>query len=326
MATTERYSAKKARITDEQLTEMKRLSREGKSISAIARAIGCHRQTVRMHLREKHGDIVADEVRRQVLTQELRNHFQQLVKFAQVDLKLRLDASLPEHERPKLGEARAHGPIFIGGMLGLPYPGGTMYMSKEWMRMYRPSPRESHLLQSLREHAKESSVWVHWDSWRRKVADYETASGQLLGWLEDRTEADLFEKIGPTGIELVRCWLFGNVLRRASGVEVEGLEITEQGLVSSKGISSLVGGMEAHLIVAKTADEAGSRALRDYLSGILGEAQQNPGWTILRSATAELKRKESQLELRRIAKEIDYALVSIELMHAFPGRCPLCPI
>ena len=73
-------------------------------------------------------------------------------------------------------------------------------------------------------------------------------------------------------------------------------------------------------------DADGSVALYKHLCGILDEAQKRSEWTALRSATEELKCRESQLELRRIAKEVDYALVSVELMHALPGRCHLCPV
>ena len=46
----------------------------------------------------------------------------------------------------------------------------------------------------------------------------------------------------------------------------------------------------------------------------------------LKSATAELGSRESQLELRRLARDIDHALVNIELMGAFGGHCPLCGV
>lgn len=317
MTTGDDHSRKKTRITQEQLTEMKRLSREGISISAIAREIGCHRQTVRMHLREKHGDIVADEVRKQVLIEELRNHFQQLARFAQVNLRLRLDASPPEHKKLKPGEPQVQASIFLGGILGLPYWSGATYMSQEWARMYQPSPRESHLLQSLREHTKDSHLWVHWDSWRKKVTNYEIASHQLLDWLEDTMESDLFEKIDPTRIDAIRWWLFGNILLTANGIQHDSLDLFRKLVIDPKGV-----------IIARDPDRDadGSAALYDHLCGILNEAQQLSEWAKLRSTTEVLKSKESQLELRHIAKEIDYDLVSIELMHAFPGHCDLCPV
>lgn len=306
---------KKPRITDEQVTEMKRLFREGKTISAIARTMGCHRQTVSMHIAEKHMDLVADEVRKQILAEELRNHFNQLATFAQVDFKLRLDASVPEHQRQN--EPRATGSIVTGGILGLPYVGGVQYMAKEWTRMYKPPPKEGHLLKSLRAHTMDSTMWIHWDRWRRKVADYENASKKLWEWLEERTEEDLLEKIDPLRIDSSMGWLVGNILRTASGGEQEDLATFQRNMFDAEG-----------MIVGRdpNKDIDGSLALYKLLSGMLEEAQSGPEWTILQSATTELKSKESQLELRRIAKEIDYALVSIELMNAFPGHCELCPV
>lgn len=321
-----RPSLKRPRVTEEQVHEMMRMRRQGESIIAIAQAIGCHRQTVRTYLKEKRGDILADEARKEVLKGELLGHFQELVNFAQVGLKSRLDASRPEQGERALSPVRAPGPIFLGGVLGLPYLGSSVFMTREWMRMHKPSPRESYLMQSLVDHTKDSPVWLYWDNWRKKVAGYETTSRELFDWLENRIEADLFDVIDLTQMHRMLTWFFGNILRTGSGVEVEGLEITKHGLASSGGAVSLVEGLEAHLIVAETADEAGSKALRDYLSGTLQKAREKLEWSRLRSATMELRLKETQLELRRIAKEIDSALISIELMRAFPGRCNLCPV
>jgi hypothetical protein len=68
----------------------------------------------------------------------------------------------------------------------------------------------------------------------------------------------------------------------------------------------------------------GGKPLCDYLLSMLKEAEQRPEWGALRLAAEQLKK--SQLELRRIAIEIDSALGGIELMRAFPGRCHLCPV
>ena len=68
------------------------------------------------------------------------------------------------------------------------------------------------------------------------------------------------------------------------------------------------------------------KGLHEYVLNLLRQTQQRQGWTKLVSSTTELRRKETQLELRRVAREIDTALISIELMRAFPGRCSLCPV
>ena len=80
--------SRKPRISEAQINEMLRLRRQGKSISAVARATGFHRQTVGAYLRERQADILADEVRKQLLTDELQKHLGSLIQFA---------ASLVEH-------------------------------------------------------------------------------------------------------------------------------------------------------------------------------------------------------------------------------------
>jgi len=70
------------RLIKGQISEMVRMRSQGESIKAIAEAIGCHRQTVRIHLKEKRGDILADEVRKQLLLDELRRHLDELTQFA----------------------------------------------------------------------------------------------------------------------------------------------------------------------------------------------------------------------------------------------------
>jgi transposase-like protein len=304
-------SPRKPRITEEQISEMIRLQRQGKSISAIAQATGCHRQTVRTYLRERQADILADEVRKQVLIEELRSHFQELANFAAVGLKWRLKAS--RSEAPFL-EVAMPGPISVAGKLGLLGSGSAKYAAYEWARMYEPSSREHHLTQALREHTKESHLWVHWDSWRKEVAEYETASRGLLQWVIDKTEPERFQKIDPEYMDSIRRWLFGNILRKTSGEDYERLENRGRDLTTPG----------AREVVVRAADSAGSNVLHEYLNSILKEAEQQPQWTVLQSATAQLREK--QPKLKGIILEIDSALGGIELMRAFPGRCHLCPV
>ena len=184
-------------------------------------------------------------------------------------------------------------------------------MAGEWARMYNPPPRESHLLRSLRGHTKDSMVWVYWDSWHRKVAKYENTSRAIGEWLEKKLEDDLLEKTGTLEMELAFSWLFGDILLVVSGEEPVGSE-------SLKG----EGPGEGIMHVAYSKDSEVSK----YLLDILKQAQGRPEWPTLKSAVSELRGKESQQELRRMAKEMDHTLVVIELMNAFPGRCELCPV
>lgn len=308
-------SKKKTRVTSEDLTKIKRLYREGMSISDIATEVGFHRHTIRKHLQEKYEDIVAEEARRQVLAEELGSHFKQLKSFALNDLKARLDASVPRLKRS--GKPRTPGPIDISGLLGLPCMDTAIAMSEEWVRMYKPSPREDHLLKSLRQHTEDLALWISWDRWRRKVSTYEKASRYLWTWLEERLEEAILEKIDPQKVESTMRWTFGNILTIADGREPGDLDIFRRSVFDPP--DTLMG----H---DPNKDTDGSQASFQYLSGILLEAQNMSQWEELKSATAELGNRESQLELRRLARDIDYDLVNVELMGAFSGHCPLCPV
>ncbi|GAI46577.1 unnamed protein product [marine sediment metagenome] len=181
--------------------------------------------------------------------------------------------------------------------------------------MYNLLPKDKHLIQALREHTKDSDLWVHWDSWRKEVADYETMSRQFILWVDDKTELERWQKIDPEYMDLVERWLFGNILLKTSGAAREELEGRERDLITPAGE-----------VVARAADSASRQALQEYLYGILEEAEQQPQWSALESATAQLRDGEKQKELKDIADKISSALDGIELMRAFSGRCHLCPV
>ncbi|MBA7466788.1 hypothetical protein ES707_01980 [subsurface metagenome] len=323
--TENRQSLKRPRITGEQIQEMMRMRRRGESIKAIAQAIGCHRQTVRTYLKEKRGDILAEEARKEVLTGELLGHFQELVSFAQVGLKRRLDASPPKQERKVLTRRQA-GAISFEGLLGIPSIGSPVFMHNEWIRMYRPSAKDDYLIKSLREHTKESMVWTYWDEWRRRLAEYETISRDYFEWLEDNVETDLYDRIDVSQTKLVQMWLFGSILRITSGGGAEWLQIKGQTLLSTETKATTTTGNEAFLILAQTKDNSGRKYLQEYLFDILHQAHDKPQYSELQQITTQTMLKEPQLELRRVARNIDTALAGIELMRAFPGRCSLCPV
>ena len=139
-------------------------------------------------------------------------------------------------------------------------------------------------------------------------------------------EVGLFDAVDLVEVGRLQTWLFGNLLRLAGSAEVERLEISGSQLVRRIPETKLGIATAIDLVVAETGAPESTRRVHEYLFELLQQAQQRQGWTKLLSSTAELGRKETQLELRRIAREIDTALVSIELMHAFPGRCSLCPV
>ena len=307
------------RITDRQISDMMRLRRQGKSISAIARALKCNRQTVRVYLKERQADVLVDEARKQIFIDELRSHFLELATLATATLKVRVDASPSEGSEsayPTTGLfVRLLVPISSAGRLGLPGPGSANYTVNEWGRMYELPERDKHLIQALREHIKDTDLWVHWDSWRKEVADYETLCRQLGLWIYTKTEPKRWQEIDAEYMDKVRFWLFGNILLKTSGADYEELVGSERDLTTPAGE-----------VVARAEDSASRQALHEYLNGILKEAEQQPQWSALESATAQLKDGEKQKKLKDIADKISSALDVIERMRAFPGHCHLCPV
>jgi len=116
-------------------------------------------------------------------------------------------------------------------------------------------------------------------------------------------------------MDLVRNWLCGNILLLTSGVDKERLEGRGRDLITPAGE-----------VVARAAASTSRQVLQEYLDGILGEAEQQPQWSGLESATAQLREGEKQKKLKDIIGKIDSALDGIELMRAFPGHCHLCPV
>ncbi|MFC1899810.1 hypothetical protein ACFLXP_05755 [Chloroflexota bacterium] len=125
------------------------------------------------------------------------------------------------------------------------------------------------------------------------------------------------ESIVSGKVELLMRWLFGNMLIVAGGGEQGDLETFRVTVFDPAGVT--IGRDQKK-------DTDGSRASFEFLSAMLRKVQNLSQWQELKSAAAKLGSRDSQLELRHLAKDIDYALVSFELMGAFGGHCPLCPI
>ena len=181
--------------------------------------------------------------------------------------------------------------------------------------MYELPERDKHLIQALREHIKDSDLWVHWDSWRKEVADYETLCRQLGLWVYTKTEPKRWQEIDAEYMDKVRFWLLGNILLKTSGAAREELVGSGRDLTTPAGD-----------LITRAADSASRQALQEYLDGILEEAEQQPQWSALESATAQLGDREEQKKLKDIADKISVVIDGIERMRAFPGRCHLCPV
>lgn len=307
---------KRPRVTSEQLMEMKKMDRAGYSLSAIARELGFHRQTVKLHLTEQKGDTISDEARGKILGESYKRHFENLTDNAQTPMKSMLDASPPEHEKQKTG-GRHKGPISLSGLLGIPHRGGADYMSDEWIRMYHPPSRDEHLLRALREHTSNFQVWEPRDQWRKIVAEYETAGQAIVQHIETKLEYDLYGQIDPAKVDSIGRWLFGNILRLSINLEPEGIDSFRKSIFDHG----------ATVLRDEEADADESRALYNQLmNSIVAEIKGMLEFETLKSSASELMSKEAQIQLRHVAKDIDRELAAIELMHALPGRCHLCPV
>lgn len=312
---------KRHRITDEEIGEMLRLKREGKTDTAIAKRFGIHRQTVGRYLKRRRNDALADEARKQVLIEELRGHFQQLVNFAD-NLKWRFGASPSEGQwvrdpvRGALTPNRAlvgmAGSTFLAGDIGIPGTGSACWVGAEWKRMYLTSPTDEHFIQALRGHTKGSSLWLQWDRWQEEVADYATASRSLFSWVKDEVETKLQQNIAEY-LEPIEEWIMGDILRETNRLTGEELEIKEADLVTPE-----------DRLLARVGSNGDARSLKEELVRIREQARQLPEWTEVQRTGPKLKGR--QQELRHIVAEIGSALDGIKLMGAFRGRCHLCPV
>jgi len=300
---------KKTRVTLEKLTEIRRLYREGMPIVEIAEATGLHRHTVRTYIKEKFEDVVADEARKESLLEALKQHFKDIAEFARNDLRMQVNASVPQPEKKELPDT---GSISTDGIMGLPGRGTPQYMAEEWLRMYRLSSLDSHLMKSLRVHTKESTFWTYYDKLRRIISAYENQSEKLWEWLQEEIINVPPEKYSPWDTASFKKMVFGNVLIATSCKEAEEPDLTMRDDTDSDGIMPVI----------KAKDSPVSLCAKQLLE----QARQRPEWADLKAATEELISSDRQRELKRLAREIDEGLVGIELMHAFPGRCELCPV
>ena len=298
----------KPRVTLEQLTNIRQLYREGKAIVEIAKETGLHRHTVRTYLKEKFEDVVADEARKELLIEGLRLHFQDITRFALQDLRQQLAASLPQSQQKTIHDQKS---ISTDGMIGIPGTGTPPYMVEEWDRMYYLSPRYNQLMQSLRVHTKGSTLWTHWDRLRKAVADYENSSKEIREWLTEQVGNIPAKNYSPLDTTSFRNFVFGNILLVSGGSEPRAYDM-----------SSDSGSHDGILLIVK----GKGSPLSSLENNLLDEARKKAAWTKLEKATKELVGNDKQREFKGFVRKIDESLVGIELMHAFPGHCELCPV
>jgi len=188
-------SSVKPRITDQQVSEMIRLRRLGKSISAIARTIGCHRQTVRAYLRERQADILAAEVKKQLLTDEQQKHLDDIIQFT---LSLAGLLTMPDSPTEDRDVAAVLDPL-----LSKDFPKGLDSASRKARREQRQKDRRNKmLLKSLREHTREKGWWQAFEEWQQAwdtcikgLGEVKKHIPEMVGDLLNQQKANLKEEV-----------------------------------------------------------------------------------------------------------------------------------
>ncbi len=146
---------KGSRVTDDQARRMVELDRQGESISAISRAVGCHRQTVKSYLAGRRGIILADEVRKGMLTEELRRHLDELIQNpASLGDYVTVHTSLFDDR----DDEAVIEPLWRKGL-----PKGLESDPRQ-LRLVRR--RNKMLFDSLREHTGSKGWWQAFEEWK----------------------------------------------------------------------------------------------------------------------------------------------------------------
>jgi len=313
----------KPRITGEQISEMIRLRRRGKSISAIAQATGCHRQTVRAYLKERQADILADEVRKQVLTDELQKHLDDLTQFA-VSFKsyLTLLSSPTEYK-----DAAA----VFKPLLGEHLPQGLDSDSQKARREQRQMGRRNWmLLKSLREHTREKGWWQAfeewqqaWDTCRKGLEEVQKQAPKVVGDLLNQ-KANLKEEVErKTGKKdalkrmardvLLVAWWVGTASNPEEELEFRNFRVVPEG----QRLRIITGNYYLNLIFSET-----ETALAQEMAALCNLALRNLYQQIMvDEILGMLHRMDEKIEV--IDDALDPFILRPLLVRT---RCELCPV
>jgi len=139
---------------------MVELDHQGQSISAIARAVGCHRQTVKAYLAGRRGDILADEIKKQLLTGEQQKHLDDLTQFAASLVGHLTIPDSPTEDRDVVA--------VLDTLLPKELPQGLGSASREARRKQRQTERQNKMLfESLRQHTGGKGWWQTFEEWQQ---------------------------------------------------------------------------------------------------------------------------------------------------------------
>ncbi len=149
-----------SRVTDDQVRRMVELHQQGESISAISRAVGCHRQTVKAYLAGRRGDILAGEIKKQLLTDEQQKHLDDLTQFAASLVGRLTIPDSPTEDRDVVA--------VLDSLLPKDLPQGLDSASREARRKQRQTERQNKMLfESLRQHTGGKGWWQAFEEWQQ---------------------------------------------------------------------------------------------------------------------------------------------------------------
>jgi len=320
------------RVTGQQITDMVRLHRQGWSISAIARSVGCHRQTVRGHLTERQADVLAEEVRKQALTEDLQKHLDDLTQFA-VSFKSYLTTpDMPTEDRDATAVLT---PLLPKALLQ-----GLDSVSQKTRREQRQKDRQTNmLLRSLREHTGEKGWWQAFEEWRevwdicieglkgvreqapKVVGNYLSKAPEVVGnYLSQKAEEKVGEKSGKEYIldsivygVLWAAWCIVTASEPEEELELRNFRVVPEG----QRLRIRTGGYYLNLIFDET-----ETALAQEVAAVCNNALQDlyPRYMV-DEILGMLQRMDEKIEV--IDDALDPFILRPLLVRT---RCTLCPV
>ncbi len=180
------------------------------------------------------------------------------------------------------------------GVFGLPSAGWGLAVVSEWERMYKWSERECHLLEALRAHSRDSLFWDYWNEWQGKVTGYDRDSREIYDWVSDRVEVCKLESRYLVRLER-ECFAATLLETSREAFDLETVNI-------------------------------GNEAGHSYFREIWEEVRGGPAWPQLELETEELKKEQTQVQLKGLFNKMSSELEILAMKRAFPGQCRLCPI
>jgi len=311
------------RVTDDQVRRMVELDRQGQSISAIARAVRCHRQTVKAYLAGRRGDILADEIKKQLLTNEQLKHLDDLTQFA---VSLVGHLTMPDSPAEDRDVVAVLDPLLPKDL-----PQGFDSASREARRKQRQTERQNKMLfESLRQHTGGKGWWQAFEEWQQAwgtcvsalaeireeapkvVEDFMNQKPGLKEKVEEKTgEKDVLERI-VEGV-IWAAWQVATASNPEEELKLRNFRV----LPVAQQLRVTTGPYESRLIFSET-----EAALAQEVATVCNLALQNLYPRYMADEIQEMRyRMDEKIE------EIDDALDPFILRPLLVRtRCELCPV